>query len=177
MAAMHKIFGFVGPSHAGKSTLILEMVRLFPTHLAPLRSLTTRAWREASDDQFYEFVTPQEILKRKTEGRLLQSSEYAGNLYANDKPDTDAFLASKHGALALVEWGVFNFRRAGYEVVPIRIIPEDATASADALRASVDNERQHIALDYAITVRNSFLPGGKERAFSELADFFRSSLV
>jgi guanylate kinase len=167
------IIGFVGPSGAGKSTLIVELVRNFSDRLAVIKSLTTRARRGQEDDLFYQFVSADEVRKRETEGRLIQVSEYAGNLYANDQIDLDKLLEYKCGLLAIVEEGVEHFRSKGYTVIVINIIPEDNPAQKDLVRKTADEMRSQLPLNPDLEVVNSFKEGGREEALGKIIEFVR----
>jgi len=171
---MKQIFGLVGPSGAGKTTLILEIVKRFPTTVGIVKSLTTRPRRGAEDDAFYDFVSPEEMTQRQSEGRLVQTAEYAGNYYANDRETLDALLKEKFGIAALVEDGVNNFRHAGYHVAVIKVMPFHHKPTEDEKRARADEERAltHVPADFVLN--NSFEPGGKEKAIEHLATYIQS---
>ena len=168
---MKTIFGLVGASGAGKTTLILDMLKRMPDKLGVITSLTTRARRNEEDDLFYTFVTAGDMMQRKAEGRLVQMSEYAGNYYANDRKVMDALLAEKFGIAALVEEGINNLRHAGYHIVVIKIIPFHHPVSDDLVRKRADEERALTHLPADFILNNSFEPGGKEKAADRLAAF------
>jgi guanylate kinase len=87
-----------GPSGCGKSALIDEMLTRFPANLVIMRSLTTRSRRETDDDRATRFVSRPELEELRDAGRLVQSIEYAGNLYGDAIDDVDAIVASgRHG--------------------------------------------------------------------------------
>lgn len=170
---MKTIFGLVGPTGAGKTTLILEIMERIPEKIAIVKSLTTRSRRNDGDLLFYDFTSVEDIMRRKTEGRLVQVSEYAGNLYANDRDDLDVTLQGKMGIAALVEEGVNNLRHAGYHVVIIKVIPFHNKPAADAIRAQADEQRALTHMPADLVLNNSFEPGGLEKAADQLAQFIR----
>ncbi|MFZ2804251.1 MAG: hypothetical protein WA001_03435 [Patescibacteria group bacterium] len=168
------LIGFVGPSGAGKSTLMVELVHHLSDKLSVVKSLTTRQRRGQEDDLFYQFVTQDEVRKREAAGRLIQVSEYAGNLYANDKVDIDKLLESKCGLMAIVEEGVQHFRDAGYQVIVVRLIPKHNPAQTDLVRAAADELRTKIPLQADFELENSFKPEGKEKALRELIGYIQT---
>lgn len=178
---MRTIFGLVGSSGAGKTTLILEIVKRFHDAVAIVKSLTTRPKRGPEDDAFYDFVTVEELRQREKDGRLIQVSEYAGNLYANDRQELDALLKEKFGINALVEDGVNNLRRGGYNVTVIKVLPvhNAGHTSVDPPnvikeRQDADRKRAQANLPADFILNNSFEPGGKEKAIERLAKYIQS---
>lgn len=164
----HKIFAFVGPTRAGKTTLIRRLVAAFPDDLKIAPSLCTRTSRGPEDDDTYRFTTREKILDKQAAGKLIQISEYAGELYANDRDDMNRLLKHQHAAMALTEHGVLNFKAAGYDVVVIRIRSAGQQQTADTNRAQADVARAAINIPAHIEILNSFSPGGLETATEEL---------
>lgn len=171
---MRTIFGLVGQSGSGKTTLIQEVIARFPDAVGIVKSLTTRARRSPEDDQFYDFITVDEMRRREAAGKLIQVSEYAGNLYANDRSELDALLSEKFGINALVESGVNNLRHAGYNVTVVKILPFHNPSLTDKAREIADAQRAQTHLPADIVINNSFEPGGKEKAVQQLTNYIRS---
>jgi len=164
----HKLFAFVGPTGSGKTTLIRELAKAFPDDLEEVVSLTTRPRRCPEDDQAYRFVTPGRLREKNLAGKLIQMVEYAGHYYANDRDDLDRLLRRKHGLIALTEQGVHNFMDANYDVLVIRVIPENCPAQRDTIRIQADEVRAKLDIPVHIEVLNSFSLGGLESAVEEL---------
>jgi guanylate kinase len=167
---MHPIIGLVGPSGSGKTTLIEDMVRRFPERVGILKSLTTRPRRGPEDDANYDFVSVEEMRSREIAGRLVQISEYAGNLYAHDRDHCDGLLQKKIGICALIEQGVRNLRNAGYQVIVVDIIPKGWPGERDVARAMADKQRAASGLEADFTITNSFVSGGLEKAEQDLVE-------
>ncbi|MBM3205079.1 hypothetical protein FJZ48_03840 [Candidatus Uhrbacteria bacterium] len=172
---MFPIFGLVGPSGSGKTLLIEEMLARWPSRLGVLKSLATRMRRGLEDDRYYDFVTNEEMRERITQGRLIQSVEFAGNIYGNDRKDVDALLKNMFGIMAIVEPSVKKFRDAGYEMILVKITPINGQQMREG-RREADVARAKIPLDFAYEVTNAFEPGGKEKAIEALEHFLKHYL-
>lgn len=166
---MRPIVGLVGPSGSGKTTLIEAMVKRFPERVGIFKSLTTRPRRGPEDDVNYDFVSADEMRKLEADGRLIQISEYAGNLYANDRRHADELLSKKIGICALVEQGVRNLQNAGYNVIVVKIVPEGGPGHRDEAREQADAERAKNGLSADFEIVNSFASGGLDAAIEEMA--------
>lgn len=182
MPNYYPIIAFVGSSGSGKTTLITELFKRHPNYINPLKSLTSRPKRGPEDDIFYTFVAEQEIIDRQAHGDLVQYLEYAGNTYGTDRHDIEDVIQHKLAAQAYVENGVLNLRKAGYKVIPIKIVASNApeeniNRGNDQERAQEDQNRSQIELDYALTVVNDFTPGGLEKALKKLEEFLHETLA
>lgn len=174
---MNTIFVLVGPAHCGKSMLMKEVVRLIPEHVGIIKSFTTRAKRGAEDDIFYDFFTKEALEQKRLNGELVEYVEHAGNYYGYDRKAVESVLAHTHGICAVVEHGIYDLMGAGYMVAPIKIIPLHAEKLRGVFyakheeRINADKEREKVHLDFATEIINSFEPGGKEKAVSDLVAF------
>lgn len=178
---MNTIFALVGPAHCGKSILMKEVVRLIPGRVGIIKSFTTRQKRNnEEDDIFYDFLTREELEKKRERGELAECIEHAGNYYGYERATIDAMLAKKHGICAVVEYALIDLVHAGYAVAPIKVTPLHSEAVSDAFytrhqeRRQADEERAKIPVDFAAEIINSFAPGGKEKAVDELIAFIES---
>ncbi len=176
LTTMYPIFGLIGPSGAGKTTLTLEMLKRFP-ELTPIRSLVTRPPRETEEDQLFHFVRREDIERCGRESRLLQKAEYGGNLYATDRIEVANQLQTHFGIFAVVEKAIADFENAGFHVITIKIIPEHAELGRqDEKRRADDAARATRAIRIDHTIMNSFEPGGKEKATEALTKLIASYL-
>lgn len=170
---MEKILAFVGSSAVGKTTLMMELLKRMPEKVFPIVTTTTRLWRGPEDDVFCKFVTREHIQNLQESGKLAQYLEYAGNIYGCEWADIDWAVNNGFGIQAYVEPAIFDLRKAGYEVIPIKIV-SDQEIFRDEKRIVEDQERAKISLDYALTVKNSFAEGGLNQAVKQLMDFINT---
>ena len=169
------IFSLYGPTRSGKSALIEAMLSRMPDALSIIRSVTTRERRGPEDDANYSrFFTPDEFRERIAQGMMVQYVEYAGNLYGTDKAEVDAILAERHGICAMTEDGMTNMTDAGYQVVPVQIIPLSTdvgpvvTRKDQDLRSMDDAARARSAVQPMLVVVNDFRKDGLETAITAL---------
>jgi guanylate kinase len=167
------VFGVVGPSQAGKTTLLEATVRALPDRLAIIKSLTTRARRGPQDDLHYRFVTRQQAAESISSGRAVEHVTYAGNDYVYDRDDISQALMGHHGIMAIVESAVPFFIKAGYEIHLVRVEPRNAPVNPDAKRRAEDAERAKLPVNIEATITNDFARGGKEKAIQELIEFIQ----
>lgn len=173
LIAKNPVIALVGPSGCGKTAIMLKLFEKLPGKVFPMTNLTSRPKREPSDDIFYKFIEPQAIRDMAARGELAQYLEYAGNLYGSVKAWNEATLEKGVGIHAYVEQGVHDMSAAGYTVIPVKVVSDNVVFRNEE-RASEDAQRGTMELDYAFTLRNSFAPGGLEKAADELAAFVSS---
>lgn len=137
-----------------------------------IKSFTTRTKRNESDLLYYEFVTREEVERRKEMGVVVQLIEYAGNYYGTDRREIERVLKNRIGMLAVVEYGIKTFTDAGFTVKVVRIEPVGYTAREG--RKEADAERAKIEIKIDKTIVNDFAPGGIEKATDELIDFLQN---
>ena len=80
---MGKIIVISGPSGTGKGKVIEELMKIYTENGEKIRlsvSDTTRSPRPGEiDGVHYNFITRSEFLKKKSEGKYLESNDYKGN--------------------------------------------------------------------------------------------------
>ena len=172
------IFALMGPSGAGKTALIDEMLRRFPDKLAPMTSLTTRPRRGPEDDVAYRFVTRDEFIALRDSGGLIQHVEYDGNFYGDEHGCIAGIFASgRCGIRPMVAPGIRNFRAAGFRVAVANIVPAgEGYKNRSADREKIDAERAKDVLLPDIEIENDFGPGGFARTCDSLASFITGYL-
>ncbi|MCC6643427.1 hypothetical protein IT411_01640 [Candidatus Peregrinibacteria bacterium] len=177
---MHPIIAIVGPSGSGKTALINEIIKRHPDKIGIIKSLASRDRRGPEDDPFYTFVPAQDIIDRKARGDLVQYLDFAGNIYGTDRYDVESIINHIFGIQAYVQGAIFALREAGYEVIPIELIPKNSKTiirGNDTERSKADQERAKITLDYRLTIENDFNPGGFEKSLNQLEDFLLKQLL
>ena len=86
----------LGPSAVGKNTLINKLKTKFPKVIYKLPSYTTRPKRNGEIDGVdYSFITKEEFLKLKNEGKLIGVHAYNNNYYALNKNKLKEALGDK----------------------------------------------------------------------------------
>ena len=170
---MKAIIGLIGPSGAGKTTIILELLKLFP-ELKIMKSLTTRPKREPQDDLFYQFISKKELLDLHKQNRLTHISEYSDNFYSNDTKYLNDLLNVNVAIAALVQSGVIFLRNAGYKVKIINIIPVDTDFIRDIKRLKADQKRFKDNLPADLEIINSFKPGGLNKSVDQISDYIKT---
>lgn len=168
------IIALVGHSGSGKTTLMNEMLRRFPDEMFRIKYLTSRPRRDADDDLSYKFLTPGQFLEMEKNCELASMSQYIGHYYGTERAALDAILDKGFGIQAYTQESIENIRKSGYEVLAVKVLPDDVSFRDDEVRRQEDMERDKKDVGYALTIHNSFAPGGLERATEELASFIKS---
>ncbi len=156
---------------------MMEMLRRFPDDVAIIRSATTRSPRNQDDERWYRFVTREEFAKRQAEDGLVQWQEYAGNMYGCIKEDVERTLETHIGIQAFVEPTIADFRRAGFVMHIVKIIPRHAPDARNEIRRAADADRSTIPLEADLEIENDFLPGGQERAEVIFSTWIQNTLL
>lgn len=172
----YPIIVLIGPSGAGKTALLLEMLKQFPNQTAAIKSKVTRPQRNELDAIFYDFVSEVDFKQLRSDGRLFQTAHYAGHNYGCEREQTNSVLEQKIGLVVLVQQSVADFVAAGYKLVLVEIIPEGYTPRTENHRVEEDQARTAVSLAYQHHIRNSFAPGGFAQAVDELASIVRDLL-
>jgi len=119
-------FVIAGPSGAGKSSVINELLRR-DQRLSFSVSATTRPRRpEEVHGRDYYFVSREEFLRLREEGKLLEWTEYQGHLYGTPREEVERKLSGGTDLVLNVEVrGALAIARAGisHPVVLIFLVP------------------------------------------------------
>ena len=92
----------LGPSAVGKDTMINRLKAKFPKVIYKLPSYTTRPKRKGEIEGVdYYYVTKEEFLKLKNEGKLFGIQEYNNNYYASNKSKLKEALEDKAKVIIL----------------------------------------------------------------------------
>lgn len=168
------IIALVGHSGVGKTTIMDRILERMPNDVFRIRYLTSRPWRDPTDDLNYLFLTAEEFDRMDAAGELASHTEFTGRRYGTARADLDETLAKGFGIQAYTQQSIRNIRGAGYEVIAVKIVADDFEHREGEGRKDADIERDKIDVGHVLTIRNSFGPGGLEHAVGELEAFILS---
>ncbi len=80
MSQKGDVFLFSGPSGSGKDTILKEVFARYPDLKFSI-STTTRAKRDPSDDEKYNFISKEAFEEGIANGAFLEHAQYCGNYY------------------------------------------------------------------------------------------------
>lgn len=183
MSEQNIIFALVGKSKAGKTTLMMELLKKILTSIDVIKSTATREKREndETEDLFYDLMNAEEFRRKIANGDFVEWIQNRnGNYYGLDRDTMHRVLSRTHGICALDEQGVLNLRHIGhYSVKAVKITPDGGDELRNAFYAAhselktQDDERENISINFSAIIINSFAKGGKEKALNELTAFIR----
>src|SRR5579875_1207239 len=146
-----------GPSGVGKGTVVEKLVQRVP-HLVRSVSVTTRSMRPGEKEgRDYFFVSPQEFERRKAEGSLLESAEFAGCQYGTPRAWVEARLRGQDDVLLVLEvQGAMQVRQRMPEAVLVFLSPPSlaelearltgrGTEGPEKIALRLDKARQELA--------------------------------
>jgi guanylate kinase len=117
-----KLLIFSGPSGAGKTTVLQELLKRSPRRLVMSVSATTRPKRPGEQDGVaYHFLTPEEFHRRRMQGDFLECFEVFGRGYWYGTPRREVLRS-----LAAGEWIVLEIDVQGMQQV-LAEFPEAVT--------------------------------------------------
>lgn len=123
MSVKGDVFLFSGPSGSGKDTILKEVFKRYP-ELKFSISTTTRAKRDPSDDEKYNFISKEAFEQGIQAGAFLEHAQYCGNYYGTPAAPIEAW--QKEGCDVVVECevqGALQIMKSLPEVVSIFIMP------------------------------------------------------
>jgi guanylate kinase len=172
---LHPIVAFVGPSGAGKTEIMRSIVRHDPEHYGFLPGFMTRHLRPGEEDMNLEVILPAvgkqsyEAFTRGETGVFANVAEYAGTYYGNVREVVNDFLVERTALKDLVPEGILNFRRAGYNVEVIVVIPLGHTPRLGREKADQEAARHYTALEPVLGVVNDHNdPEGLQKAIDKV---------
>ena len=132
-----------GPSGVGKGTVRKALFNMPKHNLVYSVSLTTREKREGEVDGVdYYFVSKEEFMKRRKEGKFLETAEFVGNYYGTPLDKVNEQLdAGNEVVLEIEVEGAIQVKRKVPDCVMIFIVPPGKQALYDRLkRRGTENE-------------------------------------
>jgi len=148
-------------------------------------SMTTRKPRDYEvDGKHYHFVTRREFEQQVRSGQLLESAEFAGNLYGTPRGAVEAHLAVGDPVLLKIDLqGARQVRAAMQDALLVFLAPPSAaelkrrlrgrgTESAETIRRRMEHADEELAAqpEFDVTVVNDSI----ERAAQELVGLLSS---
>jgi guanylate kinase len=124
-----------GPSGVGKDSVI-ELIRARSRWVRLSVSVTTRRKRDYEvDGEHYHFVNRAEFRRMQDTGRLLESAEFAGNLYGTPREQVEGLLAQGFPVLLKIDiQGARQVRQAMPEAQLVFLAPPSFEELARRLR-------------------------------------------
>ena len=120
----------LGPSAVGKDTMINRLKKNFPEVINKLPSYTTRTKRKNEKEGIdYYFVTKEEFLKMKNEGKLIGIQEYNNNYYASNKDKLNEALKNKDKVVVL-----------NYNIETVKSVKDELEFNSVAILPPCENE-------------------------------------
>ena len=132
-----------GPSGVGKGTVRKALFNMPKHNLVYSVSMTTREKREGEVDGVdYYFVSKEEFMKRRKEGKFLETAEFVGNYYGTPLDKVNEQLdAGNEVVLEIDVEGAIQVKRKVPDCVMIFIVPPGKQALYDRLkRRGTENE-------------------------------------
>ena len=125
-----------GPSGVGKGTVRKALFNMPKHNLVYSVSMTTREKREGEVDGVdYYFVSKDEFIKRRKEGKFLETAEFVGNYYGTPLDKVNEQLdAGNEVVLEIEVEGAIQVKRKVPDCVMIFIVPPGKQALYDRLK-------------------------------------------
>ncbi len=125
-----------GPAGTGKGTVVKKLLEL-EKNLNLSVSLTTRSPRPGElDGVAYFFITKEEFIKRREEGRVLEYTEYCGNFYGTPADYVRKLISEGKDVILEIETdGARQVKSMMPEAVTIFLVPE----SKEKIRERLEN--------------------------------------
>ena len=123
MSQKGDVFLFSGPSGSGKDTILKEVFARYPDLKFSI-STTTRAKRDPSDDEKYNFISKEAFEEGIQNGAFLEHARYCGNYYGTPAASIEQWRAK--GLDVVVECevqGALQIKKTLPEVTGIFIMP------------------------------------------------------
>lgn len=125
MSKRGKLFVVIGPSGAGKTTIVEEFMNENPGLVVTVPSYTTRVPRAGErDGEHYRFITDDDFRQKIKEGFFLEWSDAYGSYYGSSKNEIEDLRANGQSVLIVIDrHGAEQIIRATSDVIVIAIMP------------------------------------------------------
>ncbi len=99
---MNRVLVIAGPSAVGKTTVMKRILKLYP-EFEFVRSATTREARNDSHKSEYIYLSVDEFKKRVSDGKMLEYTEFGGNLYGTPASEIDRIFGQGRFPLLILD--------------------------------------------------------------------------
>jgi guanylate kinase len=136
------------PSGTGKTTLSKMLREEEAGQVSLSVSVTTRAPRPAEvPGRDYDFITPEDFMRRRDAGDLLEHAEVYGNFYGTPRGPVDKALSEGRDVLFDIDWQGTQqmLAKARPDLVTIFILPPSMAELERRLRGRAQDSEEVIA--------------------------------
>ena len=136
----------LGPSGAGKGTVIDLALRSLPGVVTSV-SATTRAPRAGEvDGTHYRFLSPREFRRAADEGRFIEWADYGGNLYGTLRDEVEGKLGAGYDVILEIDLqGARAIRAAMPDATLVFVAPPSLEELGRRLRGRATDAEAAIA--------------------------------
>lgn len=140
------LFVIAGPSGAGKTSLVRDLVGRAPGVEISISHTTRPARPGERDGREYHFVDEGCFHRLADEGRMLETARVFGNWYGTSRDWVDERRRRGADVLLEIDWqGAAQVREKDPEAITIQILPPSVEALEDRLRERGQDDEASIA--------------------------------
>lgn len=177
-----------GPSGVGKTTIVRQLMQLFPSEFSEAISHTTRNPRQGEIDGVdYYYITPERFAKMETNGDFLEVVKFDDRQYGSSRQEADIKTRGKNALVVVEPHGVEQWRN-NYDgpLVAVKVKPPDTESLRDRMAIQgrdpgfIEKRLQHDKLvfgtdsiEYNLTVINDDI----QQTVATIREYVRSCAI